>query len=178
MSPSLVYMAGFEPACVIITPAPKAGGIDLATLHVVIFVLIVRLELTISSVLERCINQFCYINILRAVCQIRTDVSFRSWLQVRCNRPLCEDGLFWQAYKDLNLKLWFWRPLWYHFTIDLFLCPRRESNPHLHELKARCYDQYTRTKAFRFVPPIGFEPTQPKHLFYRQAQLSYVGASA
>ena len=109
---SVVYMAGFEPACVIITPAPKAGGIDLATLHVVIFVLIVRLELTISSVSERCVNQFCYINILRAVCQIRTDVSFRACLQGRCNRPLCEDGLFYlHGYKDSNPELWFWRPL-------------------------------------------------------------------
>ena len=27
-----------------------------------------------------------------------------------------------------------------------------------------------------FVGPVGFEPTQPKHLFYRQARLSNCGA--
>ena len=132
----------------------------------------IRLELIIFSVSGRCVNQFCYISILSRLSDSNWRV-IQSLLTRQVQSTTMRRRLIFtlQAYKDSNPDQRFWRPLFYHWTIDLFLCPRRESNSYLHELKARCYDQYTHTKAFRFVPPLGLEPRNPKEVIYSHPQL-------
>ena len=70
-----------------------------------------------------------------------------SWLQVKCStnwatRAICIDERIRTSNTGFGDR---------DDTISPhlhFLYSRRESNPHLHELKARCYDQYTHTEVF------------------------------
>jgi hypothetical protein len=131
------------------TPAPKAGGIDLATLYVDIFGVGNKTR-TYNLLRIREVHWpiLLYQHFLSRLSDSNWRVLFRSWLQVRCYRPLSEDGLFCFAGLQ-GFEPW-------SEVLETFILP----------LNYRPI----------FVPPVGLEPTTPvlKARYSKLSQTNWV----